>query len=390
MRYAIYEGNMERLRKKIVRIQNKCAKYGCEFRYEEVGEEFRDYMDENGNEFTLRFVLVEAEGRALVNGWRFVASIDATDKGNIINRACDIEVPERYYDCDIVCEHCGNKRVKYAFIVMNEETGEFKMVGRNCLKDFTFGMSAEGVAKLYDGVDELIKGEAVDGCGYHDRYINREEFMRYAAETIRHFGYAKNDPYSAIRSTASRTEAYYGVDHGWNFPGDLREEYKGEMLGCGFDADRPENAELVKKACEWVLGHEDNSNYMHNLKVACANDFISVSATGLLVSVFPTFDRELERQYRIRREAEAGKSSEWVGEVGKRVTVKFSATKLLTSWETMYGVTYVWKIVGDDGNIYTWKTGNSVPDAGTITGTVKEHKEFRGVKQTELTRCRVA
>ena len=390
MRYAIYEGNMERLRKKITTIQNKCAKYGCEFHYEEVGEEFRDFTDENGNEYTLRFVLVEAEGKALVNGWKFVASLDDTPKGNIINRVGEIEVPEKYYDCDVMCEHCGNKRVKYAYIVMNVETGEFKMVGRNCLKDFTFGMSAEGVAKLYDGVDELIKGEAVSGCGYRDRYVNREEFMRYAAETIRHFGYAKNDPYSAIRSTASRTEDYYGVDHGWNFYGDTRKEYLAEMKACGFDADRPENAEMVKGAVEWILAHEDNSNYMHNLKVVCANDFMSIGATGLMVSVFPTYNRELERQAEMRREAELGKLSEWVGTVGKRVTVKFSETVLLTSWETMYGTTYVWKIVGDDGNIYTWKTGNSVPEAGTITGTVKEHKEYRGVKQTELTRCRVA
>ena len=390
MRYAIYEGNMERLRKKIVRIQNKCAKYGCEFRFEEVGEEYRDFTDKNGDEYTLRFVLVEAEGHAVVNGWKFVASLDHTAKGNIINRACDIEVPERYYDCSPVCEHCGNERIKYAYIVMNVESGEFKMVGSSCLKDFTFGMSAEAVAKYMDGISELIQGEAVEGCGYHDRYINREEFMRYASETIRHFGYAKNDPYSAIRSTASRAESYFGVDHGWNFPGDLREEYEREMMDCGFDASREENAELVKKACEWVLAHEDNSNYMHNLKVACANDYVSIATTGLLVSVFPTFDRELERQDRIRREAEAGASSEWVGEVGKRVSVKYSEIKLLTSWETMYGMTYVWKIVGDDGNIFTWKTGRGVPEKGTITGTVKEHKEYRGVKQTELTRCRVA
>ena len=262
MRYAIYEGNMERLRKKIVRIQNKCAKYGCEFRFEEVGEEYRDFTDKNGDEYTLRFVLVEAEGHAVVNGWKFVASLDHTAKGNIINRACDIEVPERYYDCSPVCEHCGNERIKYAYIVMNVESGEFKMVGSSCLKDFTFGMSAEAVAKYMDGISELIQGEAVEGCGYHDRYINREEFMRYASETIRHFGYAKNDPYSAIRSTASRAESYFGVDHGWNFPGDLREEYEREMMDCGFDASREENAELVKKACEWVLAHEDNSNYI--------------------------------------------------------------------------------------------------------------------------------
>lgn len=387
MKYAIYEGNMERLRKKMVRIQNKCRKYGCEFRFEEVGEEFREVETEHGV-LTLRFVVVEAEGKAIVNGWKFIASIDATEKGNIINRACDIEVPERYYDCDIVCEHCGNTRVRHSYIVMNEETGEFKMVGRNCLKDFTYGMSAEGVAQYVSAFEDLIEGEAVGGGYSMERYYDREEFMRYGAEVIRQFGYVKNDGYR--RSTANRTEDYYGVDHGWRFFGDLREQYENEMRACGFNADRAENYELVKKAVDWVLSHEDNSNYMHNLKVAVANDYVNASVFGLLVSVFPTYDRELERLDALRREMEAGKASEWVGEVGKRVTVKYSDVRMITSWDTVYGTTYVWKIVGEDGNIFTWKTGNSVPEVGTITGTVKEHKEYRGVKQTELTRCRVA
>ena len=49
--------------------------------------------------------------------------------------------------------------------------------------------------------------------------------------------------------------------------------------------------------------------------------------------------------------------------------------------------------IGADGNVYTWKTGKYIDDTVdemSITGTVKAHTEFRGIKQTELTRCRVA
>ena len=38
--YSIYEGHMADLMKKITRIQNKCRKYGCEFHFAEIGEEF--------------------------------------------------------------------------------------------------------------------------------------------------------------------------------------------------------------------------------------------------------------------------------------------------------------------------------------------------------------
>lgn len=41
-------------------------------------------------------------------------------------------------------------------------------------------------------------------------------------------------------------------------------------------------------------------------------------------------------------------------------------------------------------NVFTWKTSTWVEDGvQTIKGTVKAHNEFRGTKQTELTRCKV-
>ena len=141
MQYSIFEGNMERLMKKITRIKNKCLKYGCDFHFEEVGEEFRELTDERKNKYTARFVVVDVEGVAVVNGWKFIASVEHTEKGNIIRAACNIEVPERYYTSSPICEHCKSKRFrKDTYIVMNEETGEFKQVGKSCLMDFTLSL----------------------------------------------------------------------------------------------------------------------------------------------------------------------------------------------------------------------------------------------------------
>lgn len=83
-RYAIPEENMERLKKKLATIKKKCSQYGCEFVFNEVGEEFREVLTEDGMKQTIRFILVEAEGCAVVNGWQFVAALEHTDKGNII------------------------------------------------------------------------------------------------------------------------------------------------------------------------------------------------------------------------------------------------------------------------------------------------------------------
>jgi hypothetical protein len=52
----------------------------------------------------------------------------------------------------------------------------------------------------------------------------------------------------------------------------------------------------------------------------------------------------------------------------------------------------VYKFVSKEVLEAIWKTGSWVSErciGGTISGKVKELKEYRGVKQTELTRCKV-
>ena len=387
--YRIYEENMERLTKKLNRISNKCKKYGCEFHFAEVGEEYKEITDEFGNKLTARFVLVEAEGTAIINGWKFVASLDHTDKGNIINRVDDsIEVPERYYEGKAVCEHCGNKNLKYSYIVMNEKTGEFKQVGRNCLADFTHGLSAEGVAAYLDGIRELEEGEAPKGGSYSTFYIPTVQYLQYVAETISRFGYVKSDDYSDM-PTKIRAERYWMAEHmGSRLMKEQRDKIMVEMKQVGFDANSDKAVQDTQDALKWIAGQTDNNNYMHNLKVACSNDY--VTQMGIVASLFPTWNRNLEYEAKKKAEAEKAKVSEFVGEVGKRIEVKVKSYGAITSYQTQWGWTIVWKITDEEGNVYIWKTGNDIPeDVKVIKGTVKAHNEYREIKQTELTRCKV-
>ena len=396
--YSIYEGNMERLEKKLNRIYGKCKKYGCEFSYRQVGEEFKELKDDQGNKYTARFMIVEAEGKAVVNGWKFIASVEHTEKGNIINRIGEIEVPERYYSSKAICEHCNSKRYrKDTYIVMNEESGEFKQVGKSCLNDFTNGLSAEAVAQYISLFNELIQGEAPCG-GRGERYYKSETILRYAAETIKHFGYVRTQD-SGI-STASRSFDYYCVKYGgWMLLEDVRKKLIQEMDSVGFNEDSADTVQTVADALSWVSQQEESNNYIHNLKTACGLEYVTGRNLGILISLFPTYNRELEyqaeksereRQWAAERASEA--NSQHIGNIGDRITVQVNSVVCLTSWETEWGITRVYKIVDANGNVYTWKTSSFIEEdkVNTIKGTVKEHKEFRGINQTELTRCKVA
>ena len=408
--YWVYEGHMGALKKKVAAIHRKCAKYGCGFRFSETGaSEIRDVADpELINPLTgkpvvykLRFVEVEAEGVAIVNGWELIASVEHTSAGNIYSKVRgDVEIPLRYRDSAPFCEHCHSDRHrKSTFIVRNVETGEFKQVGKSCLTDFTHGMSASFAAYLASlrSIFEEIE-EDIPSCsgGWHTPMYDVEEILRYAAETIRHFGYVKSGD---ADSTRSRAELFFDVSHGWTRFMPYEEVGRIENLMCsiGFDPESAEAVEMTNAALAWLAEQGADTDYMHNLKTVVALGAADRRRFGLLVSLFPTYDRDLEVQAQRKAEAEAGKGSEYVGAEGDRVSVEVESCKLLTSWESSFGyrptTVYLWKIVGKDGNVYTWKTQNWLDvdrPPVSVKGTVKAHKEFRGVKQTELTRCKTA
>lgn len=404
-RYAIYEGHMADLMKKITKIQNKCRKYGCEFHFTEVGEEFREVKDLEGQVHTCRFVLVEAEGTAKINDWQFIASVEHTEKGNIFSKAMtDVEIPERYRTGNPICEHCNSNRPRsYTFIVMNTVTGEFKMVGKSCLMDFTHGLSAT-TAAWFASLNEVFKEAEetpVGSFGMGERYYDTFEVLTFAAETIRKFGYVKSENWGA-NSTKERTMDFLMVSKGMThwMPESEINRIKQDMEKVKFNPESHEAKEAVTAALDWIRDQKASNDYMHNLKTVCDLRYNPWNRIGILVSLFPTFNRELEIQAKkaeaeakARREAQA---SNHVGSVGDRIQISVQSVKCLTSWENTFGyyptTTYLYKIIDPDGNVYTWKTSTMIDEDNlpqTITGTVKEHGEFRGVKQTVLTRCKI-
>lgn len=124
-RYSVYEGFMSDLAKKVASIQKKCLKYGCEFHFAEVGEEFKEVKDLDGNVVTCRFVLVEVEGTAIINDWQFIASVEHTEKGNIFSKALtEVEIPECYRTSKPICEHCNSNRTRASTFIVLYDMGK--------------------------------------------------------------------------------------------------------------------------------------------------------------------------------------------------------------------------------------------------------------------------
>lgn len=99
--------------------------------------------------------------------------------------------------------------------------------------------------------------------------------------------------------------------------------------------------------------------------------------------------------------------SEYVGTIGKRITAEVVLVSDY-SYESRFGYQtqthYIYTMKDADGNVFVWKTTSVLVnwdyadnnknecvrkgDTMQITGTIKEHSEYKGTKQTILTRCK--
>jgi hypothetical protein len=140
----------------------------------------------------------------------------------------------------------------------------------------------------------------------------------------------------------------------------------------------------------WAKPYE---NLLGAIKAATGNSFLADLARKLEDHRQLT-DRQLEAaataiERQQQREVE-DRASEYVGEVKDRF--EFEAEVLgVYGTEGFYGHTDIVKLKDVDGNLFTWFASDYTDlergDRITIKGTVKKHEEYRGVKQTILTRC---
>lgn len=110
-------------------------------------------------------------------------------------------------------------------------------------------------------------------------------------------------------------------------------------------------------------------------------------------------DNYISRIERAEEQLKAKKStSTHVGTVGAKLEVNVTYTST-AAWSNNYGyswesqTTYLHTFKDEQGNVFIWKTGNGIQsNQGTkmiLKGTIKSHDEYKGIKQTVMTRCKV-
>lgn len=335
-------------------------------------------------------ILIEGELPQL-SGWKFVASIDHEEGGNVLRAIPGGgAVPARYRDAESYCEHCGTKRNRNStFIVANAE-GETKQIGSNCLKDFLGHGNASAIAaladlqsNLYFEIDRIASDddeESMGGGGGQARYYEDTlDYLTYAAMCVRKWGFTSRGAAQSFGRESTTAQISYQM----NPPKTAKPEtlFKPE----------PQDEEMAQKAVEWARNLSDadvaGQDYLNNLRVLARGKAMHiVKHAGLVASMIPAYLKALG----VERERKEFIKSEWQGEIGKRQEFKGLFCEKIIPVEGQYGYTFIHKFRDQQGNFFTWfASGNKLDEAKTydVKATVKAHDDYKGIKQTVLTRA---
>jgi len=124
---------------------------------------------------------------------------------------------------------------------------------------------------------------------------------------------------------------------------------------------------------------------------------ISDIASETLYGYAIDYTVDLEKLINKDKPQEPEKVSEYIGNVGDKIDMVVTLDHV-AYWENSFrpwehNLTYLYSFKDDNGNVLVWQTSKGlVIDDGakvTIKGTIKEHNEYKEVKQTVLTRCKI-
>lgn len=395
MIYAIYEDFFQDVEKKLNRVAKKCKKHGNDFTFEIKGEEIREkYNEELNRTEYYKFILVNVEGTAKIDNWECIAVLEIHDVGNIICRInTDIDIPKKFKHTDNICEHCNTKRQRNnLYVIHNTETDEWKQVGGSCLKLYTGGLNMEYITAYMDGITELEEFDGIMGHG--KAYYHVEEILSYAVEVIAKTGYFNAQstlPTKYIVSLLMHNTFGKSIEI-------INEEFANARIDMRFDYNdfnKKDTANTVEKIVTHYKNVEDDSEFIHNVKVMLNEEYVLAKNFGFLCYLPQGYARYIQKEAEKKAEEAKKIETKYFGEIGKRYKDKvINDVTLITSWQSQWGVTYVYKITLEDGSVLTWKTSNGLyldrnEEYDKISFTVKEHKEYKGEKQTEVTRCNV-
>lgn len=396
--YQIPERNLAPLTNRIEKINKRAFRLGFAPVILAVGEPIDTAIEVGGlptGQFRRTFPVTVTGDAPCINGWAFAATLqrveseDGSETG--LMRAIEgAVVPESFRARFGQCDHCKqDRRRSDVFVLRSIESNAHQVVGSTCLGDFlntddpqSFAAMAEMLAELDDLCGGAEDNEFFDGTGSGVSRFSVDDVLVKAAAIIRLDGFLsrKNAREQARRATADTLS--------FLFTPPVTEKDRRDHARFAVESGDESTAEAAR---EWARSFSgSDSDYLYNLSVTARSASLTSREFGFAAAMVMSYQREMAQ-----RAESAMETSHHFGAIGERVTltVTFESSRQVNN---EYGLTTVCRYRTTAGNLATWfasgtpdptltETDNTV----IVDATIKGHGEFKGVKQTTITRVKL-
>lgn len=144
--------------KELKKLARKAERYGCPTITWNVGEPREERRQTaQGRRVTVMVtdIILDALEAPRVGPYRFLARLERTPAGTIIDSVPGEVLPERFRHSDGTCEHCRTARDRRHLFVVAKDGGEPLQVGRSCLRDYMGTDTPKSVASRFRWEREL-------------------------------------------------------------------------------------------------------------------------------------------------------------------------------------------------------------------------------------------
>lgn len=367
------------------RLEKFVKKFGNYVTYQYSKSEPYRCEEENSPWYRCMLVNIELDAQYKLGNYQFICSLEWNEEAqeNLIKKASDDVYVPPVYKTSNTCDHCKTHRKRKTTVVLqNVDTGDYVQVGKSCVKEYVgidLGQYANYLSWFTD-LEEYIESTKHDKAVRYNYYYTTEEILLQTLEEVKRHGYISKQQSWDMEcdSTASRV---YKALTGFIPWGTTEPEYK---MYDVTDYCRNQLLELKTFYSE-LLKEEDITDYIQNIQTLLKATIVDPSNLGILVSAVGCKLR-IEAQCKDKEER---KESNFRGNIGDRITFK-ATPKCVFSSENEFGFYYIYRMTVD-GDEIVWKTSRflNTDCEYEFTATVKSQEEYKGVKQTEVTRARV-
>lgn len=373
---------LEDAQDRIEKANRKLARAGLEQRFTYTTEEYVEY-DKDGHAFSM-VALSLSHPSLSVSGWTFKGAVDKTEDGNVVVRSAPSQELHGYRPDVFKCDHCGSNRRRNSTYLLQNEEGEYKQVGSNCLQSF-LGVKPAGLWTLdYDpeaGDEFLDRGSRVWGSA--DSAIPTVELV------------------AAALAVSDNGEKYVSKSSAYEWGG---ESTVGAVTNYFFSNNRDrwkdtDHSEYMEAARELVQNtkFEGDDDYNTNMRTLLAQDHTSMKHMGYVTSVIAARKRQ-EREAEKQARKDKPKAVGFLGEPKEKVTNlpvklihKASATNYYNGVERSSTMFLMEDAQGRQ--IKWWATNAPEAEVGaefTIkSATIKMQDTYNGNDQTVILRAKL-